>query len=435
MRANALRQILLRVVPALLVPVALYCVAAEWAGLARLRLVGYDYAFFYYAFQTVLGHGATWSTMYDAHAQQAFLARLGYPFIPHNQYVYPPQFAYLLAPLGWLPFRLSFGLWAITSAMMYFCGVYWLIRLLWGYVSRPFFWLVLLAAALLTPFEFDLGVGNINSILFSLVSLTFYLLYHKHRERWAGLPLGLAIMFKVTPAAVLVMFLILRRWTTCVWTILCVAAGTAMTMLAAGPYTLWQYATHFTSFGRTSMGNGPAPYNQSIIGIMGLLQAHHWLMPSHALQTISFVLFASVTAYAIYRVVESPIRSDWRLDMAIASLSPLLFSPLVEQPHMVLALPALFVLWKIAAEAVDQERTSVRWMLAAVAAGCSLGMSLPATFVANLVVHRWPSWFLVQGRMFAVLTAVFVTVVWLHARSPRFGQRNLLQSTQEAYRA
>jgi hypothetical protein len=388
-------------------------VSAEWHGLTKVHLLHYDYGFFYYAFTVVLHHPSV-SALYNSHAQQAFLTHLHFPFLPHNQYVYPPQFAVFWCPFGLLPFRLSSVLWMAMSIVSYSLGVFWIAKVLWPRLRWQRVALLIAAASIMTPFQLDVGVGNVNCVLFSAVALSFYLLYNRRRAWWAGIPLGLAIVFKVTPAAILVYLLLRKEWRVSLSALSSVGILSGITTLWLGPTSLIQYAEKFMAFGQTSMKNGPAPYNESLVGVLGAFVQHHWLHWPSSWPSVCFLICAALTA-GIILLITLRTPANPCIDVGLASLAPLVFSPLVEQMHMVFVLPALLSLVCIAERTRrDNTRSSqiAFGILMVVATGSFLALSLPTTFVLNHLVYQCPQLFWVRTHMFWVLLALFFTVVW-----------------------
>jgi hypothetical protein len=418
MQENRLRG-LAKFVCGLCVVAAIFAVVAlEWRGLARIHFIGYDYAFFYYAFQAILHHHTAWGQLYNLPAEQALMAHYGFPILRHNQYVYPPQFACLFAPLGLLPFRWSAYLWMLSSTVLYYCTLYWLACVLWGQIRRAQLIVTFLLASVMTPFQVDIGVGNINSFLLAATSLTFYLLYKK-KDGYAGIPLGLAVLSKVTPAAILMMLVLRKRWKTALWTAGTIACATLVTALIVGVTPILQYIIHFSSFGHTSMKNGPAPYNQSILGVLGLLQAHGSFVISAKLQFVIYLVFISWVAWLIYTALQKAGERDERMYVALTMLTPVAFSPLIEEAHMLFVLPALMLFAYMAREAYALGTGAGRRravLLATVVGVCALLLSLPATFAVNDIVHRWPQWYFLHARMFCALVIILFTFTWLYRR-------------------
>jgi hypothetical protein len=390
---------------------------AEWNGLNAIHLLHYDYGFFYYAFEAILHHQSG-SSLYNVHAEQTFLARFHFPFLPHNQYVYPPQFAVFWCPFGALPFSLSSGIWMAMSILLYSLGVFWISRVIWPRLDWKYVGLLVLGASVMTPVQLDVGVGNVNCVLFSAVALSFYLLYNRQQAWRAGIPLGLAIVFKVTPAAILVYLLLRKQWRVSISALFTAGIFSGITAIWLGPACLIHYAEKFMAFGQTSMKNGPAPYNQSLVGVLGAFAQHHWLHWPPTFQNACFLLFMALTALLfLWVTIRTP--SHRCIDVGLASLAPLVFSPLVEQMHMVFVIPSLFSLVYMAQRTRrDAPRSSQTtfWVLMVVAAGSFLALSLPTTFALNFLVNHWPQLFWVHTHMFWVLLALFTTTTWQSLR-------------------
>lgn len=387
----------------LLTIVAIYSTYLELSGLAKLHLFRYDYAFFFYAFHTVLT-GNAGTKLYSMPNQVAWLQAHHFPLNPNNQYVYPPQFAVFWSPLGHLPFALSFDIWFGFTVAAYGVAIALLARMMWPRVGIVRWIFVALFAVLLTPFQIDAGAGNVNSILFALIVLTFYLRYQKHRKVLAGIPLGLAIVFKVTPGAILVYLLLRREWRTSMTTMITVVVLTVITGMATGWMAIWSYLTHFVSFGHTSMKNGPAPYNQSLIGVEQLFIRHHLVhLTSRGVQ-IEFLVCSVLIAIIVYSIARRH-HLDWRIHMAMASLTPLLFSPLVEEMHMVFVLPTLFVTcaWMETSYMLRRRIRASTVSLAVVTTVGIFSLVLPLTFAVNAMTSWWPGLYWLHAQMFVVL--------------------------------
>lgn len=401
--------------------ILLYSVVLEWRGLVRMHFFQYDYAFFYYAFDQVLNHNGSFASLYNLHTQTLWLKELHYPLNPDNQYVYPPQFAVLFAPLGGLSFHLSAVLWLVISVVAYFFGIVSLARMLWGKVRRIHLATLFVIAAAMTPFAIDAAVGNINSVLFFLVVHGFYQLYHRKRPRVAGILFGIAVLMKVTPVAILLIPVLRKQWRVVFWTAICILAGTLVSVLVLGFGPIWQYMLHFSAFGQTSMKNGPAPYNQSIVGVVGMFQQHGWLFGGKWLQDVIYLAFV-VWVLRIFLVrIRNASSADWRLDMALASLCPLLLSPLDEQMHMLFVIPALAVFVQFIAELKSSPLRAglagSRKKLLIITALCVGILSLPATFLLNTVTGRFPFLTWMHTQMFVVLILSFVTLIALYRQT------------------
>ncbi|QQE81013.1 glycosyltransferase family 87 protein [Alicyclobacillus sp. SO9] len=422
----AFKKIHLQLLLVITIAITGWATYGEWHGLFGMHMLGYDYAFFYYAFQVVLHHQPG-TQLYNMVHEQAFLTRFQFPFIPYNQYVYPPQFAFLASIFGLFSFRTSLALWMATSVVLFSFGIYWNTKMICQFRDKMGIVVIGLAAALLTPFQLDVGVGNVNSILFAAISLTFYLLYKKQRW-WAGVPLAIAIVFKVTPLAVLVYLIFRKQWKTAASSFITIVVVTAATAMRIGWSPLLLYARDFFSFGKTSMHNGPAPYNQSLIGVLGTFRQHHWLQISSHSITVLFFVYAILAAGVIFLVLRRPVR-DWKMDYALASLTPLVFSPLVEEAHMIFTIPALFVLANRARNLLTgspSDKPGLSRVPSAKFIGLLLALltlmlltilSLPATFFLNFVTYHWHQLFWMHTQMFWVYMTLLVVTAGYGLRS------------------
>ncbi|SHK10552.1 Protein of unknown function [Alicyclobacillus tolerans] len=386
----------------------------EWKGMSVSRLVHYDYAFFYTAFQAILHHPAhQWPKLYQIASEQQFAIQHGFPYNIHNQYVYPPQFAVFWAFMGHLPWIWSARIWIVISILSYCLAVYLTLKMMLPHLRWPnlFFWIA--ASFLLTPVQIDIAAGNVNSILLTCLALAFYFHYYRKKTWIAALFLALTIVWKVTPAAVLLYFLLQKQWRLGAYTLLFSLLLTIWSSFYVGWSTLLHYVGEFVTFGQNSMKNGPAPYNQSILGVLADLAKHHWL--SGNLQSLYpfYYLFVLTSAVLIVHFARQlPVSHSSHF--ALSSLTPLLFSPLIEEMHLIFALPALILV-------VSQKK----YKIAAIGGWSSaVLLSLPTTFLLNTLTRDWPSLFFMHTQMFWTLMILF-TVTLITMR-----QRNMLNFSQ-----
>jgi len=386
------------------------CVVKEWQGLGRLHFLGYDYAFFYNAFLHVLSGQTDWRHLYDPAAERAFLMAHGYPIDPHNHYVYPPQFAWMFAWLGLFPFGVSLALWRMLSIAAGMFGVYWTMKTLWPRIQRGHLFLAVAATLTLTPFQLDFAVGNVNTILFALLALVFYSVYRLDRPTLSAIALAAAVLIKVTPLAILLALAIQGRWNVVARSLLFLSAGLASSFLFLGWESTAAYATHFLQFGRQSMANGPAPYNQSLLGVLELL----WNKGRAGSPPLWLSLLFDIYAVAMLFVIGTMMRrKPWTSEsirIGLSALLPVAVSPLVEQPHMVLTLPALMASLHLIRR---HPRTSSRRTYAALLATAYGLQTLPVTFLVNRATRLLPSLYWIHIQMFvsfAFMLAVLLTM-------------------------
>ncbi len=373
------------------------CVVKEWQGLGRLDFLGYDYAFFYNAFLHVLAGQTHWHQLYNPAAERSFLIAQGYPIDPHNHYVYPPQFAWMFAWMALFPFDASLALWRVLSIAAGMFGVYWTMKTLWPRIRRGHLFLAVAATLTLTPFQLDFAVGNVNTILFAFLALAFYAVYRLDKPMVGAIALAATALIKVTPLAILLAFAIQGRWNVVARTLMVLSLGLLSSFLFLGWDSTAAYATHFLQFGRQSMANGPAPYNQSLLGVLELL----WNKGRAGSTPTWLSLLFDVYAVALLFVIGAAMRrKPWSSDairIGLSALLPVAVSPLVEQPHMVFTLPALMASLHL----IRRDTRAASRRTYAAMFGLAYGLqTLPATFLVNHATRLLPSLYWIHIQMF-----------------------------------
>ncbi|WP_062310259.1 glycosyltransferase family 87 protein [Alicyclobacillus sendaiensis] len=403
---------------ALVLSVIGICVAKEWQGLGRLHFLGYDYAFFYNAFLHVLAGQADWSHLYNPASERAFLMAHGYPMDPHNHYVYPPQFAWMFAWLGLFPFGLSLALWRMLSMTAGMFGVYWTMKTLWPRIGRGHLLLAVAATLTLTPFQLDIAVGNVNTILFALLALAFYAIHRLDKPTVGALALAAAAAIKVTPLALLVAFAIQRRWNVVARSLSILALGLAASFLFLGWESTAAYAAHFLQFGKQSMANGPAPYNQSLLGVLELLWSKGRGGSTPTWLSLLFDAYALALAFVIGAAMRRKPWTPESIRIGLSALLPVAVSPLVEQPHMVLTLPALMASFHLIRRHPVASARRTYAVLLATAYGLQ---TLPATFLVNHLTRWVPSLYWLHIQMFVSFACILTALLMMarrHASRP-----------------
>ncbi|KRW91137.1 hypothetical protein SD51_10645 [Alicyclobacillus tengchongensis] len=389
--------------------IIIVCVWKEWTGLAHIHFLGYDYAFFYTAFLHVIEGHVTWGTLYSGTSERAFLQTHHYPMDMHNQYVYPPQFAWLFSWLAWLPFAVSLAVWRFLTILCGVFGVFWTAKTLWGRLRRGYLLGLMVAVMTLTPFQLDLAVGNVNTVLFGCFSLAFYLLYRRKLETAAALPIAFAILIKVTPIVILLPLAMQRKWKTIRYT----AMFGALIILASwcwlGPGSTFGYAIHFLQFSHDSMQNGPAPYNQSLLGVMELFLIHLKGLYHQPMLQFTFDIYAVAVLAAIVWGIRQAKHTEAHGSVGLTSILPISVSPLLEQPHMVFTLPAMLT----GLYMVGRMNVSIKSRYLSIIALAYGLQTLPVTFLLNDLTRRVPSLFWLHTQMFASLVCLIVMLLVL----------------------
>ncbi len=146
---------------------------------------------------------------------------------------YPPPFAYLVAPLGLVPYRLGVSLWVLINAAL----VVTVFRRMDKMLGLAFSSEAKLAGFFLAfrMVESDFSNGNANVLVLSLVMISFDLL-RRRRDLLSGVSLGAACLAKVSPIVLVPWMLYKRRWrvlggVAIVWLVL----GGLLPFLLLGP--------------------------------------------------------------------------------------------------------------------------------------------------------------------------------------------------------
>ncbi len=363
-----------------------------------------DFNWYDYAFQTVWRHLDPARHLYDVARQDRWMVAHHLPYDHTDLYSYPPQFALFWSPLAALPLAAARTLWTQINLGAFFVAVgataaYARPRL------EPIGWLLLSGLGLLAhPVRGNFFWGQSDALTLLLVTVGLATSLRPNPGRAAALVggacLGLAAVFKVTPAILLV-------YLPCRWALgrgtprgraagRAAAAGwivVAASSLVVGWTMGWSILTTYVrrtlpAVERSAWLHGPAPWNQSFRGILMV-----WGPNRPGLTPAADAFAAAVLAVLLVVVALRP-QLDVRLEAAGAALLVLLCAPSLEGHHFTVAvLPWLL----LAGYLLDTlPRSAWAWPAAAVFAFGS------AAFIQPAVVHWPPAWWAAGGRRLAV---------------------------------
>ncbi|GAA4840733.1 glycosyltransferase 87 family protein [Kitasatospora terrestris] len=252
-------------------------------------------------------------------------------------FTYPPFAAFCMLPmllLGWHPaVAVSVALSTVATALL----LYWTVDPIarrQGWNRWYAFGLSACLCALLNPVRDTVSFGQVNLLLVALV-LADWKLAQGRWSRCAGIGIGLAAAFKLTPALFIGYLLLTRRRAAGVALLVAVAA-TAVGHLAAPRESgaFWTRALWDTdrvgAFGYIS--------NQSLQGGIARLGPE---LPGRAIWLASSLVVLAVWAY---RVRLAHRAGDRLAGYALTGTACCLVSPITWVHHLVWLLPALVVL-------------------------------------------------------------------------------------------
>ncbi|MGI4830616.1 MAG: glycosyltransferase family 87 protein [Janthinobacterium lividum] len=152
-----------------------------------------------------IGPDAPWQQAADEGHYAAFL----------HPYVQTPLWAWSLQPLcaglsnNFLPFQRVF----IVITLLSFAACIWLVAFFWApsLYTPPAIALICLSLWFAEPFQYALALMQTH-VIFFLLTLLALILAERKRAVSAGILLALAAAVKITPAALLIYWLLTRRW-------------------------------------------------------------------------------------------------------------------------------------------------------------------------------------------------------------------------------
>ncbi len=242
-------------------------------------------------------------------------------------YTYPPLWALVCAPLGWLPTPVATAAFWLSAAVA--CG--WLLRLVAPRGPGAWVWVAL--AVLSAPIGRSLYLGQVNPFVVGLLVADALVLPTALR----GAATGLAAAVKVTPAFLALPLLTERDWRSlarCVGTFAAVTAAAAVVLPEASRaywgQLLWQ---------ADRVGDAGYPDNQSLLGLFTRLVEP----PTAVLWARAAVVIVAVVCWRAVRTQQhagAPLAA-----LAAAGLGSVLISPVSWSHHWVWLLLVSALVW------------------------------------------------------------------------------------------
>lgn len=158
----------------------------------------------------VQGHG---SQIYNfeaiRHVQRPLMWPLHMPPGFQAYYLYPPYFAILIAPLGYLSFSAAYLVWLVLNCVLLVATLFALES--YAQLNHRASLLYRFAAVCFLPVFATFLQGQVSILLLALFSLAFFLA-RAQRDALSGIVLAFALIKPVYVAPVLLVFLLRGRW-------------------------------------------------------------------------------------------------------------------------------------------------------------------------------------------------------------------------------
>ncbi|SAL81223.1 Polyprenol-phosphate-mannose-dependent alpha-(1-2)-phosphatidylinositol mannoside mannosyltransferase [Caballeronia terrestris] len=349
-----------------------------------------DFNLYYYAFNVVLHSPHDPSLLYDNNNLLVFLKAMGAdPSGFGILYCYPPQFALVFSPFGLMSPLAAKLAWVAMSLGLCIIGVILTAKMAYRGSERRIIALLIAIVLLSFPVLHDGYLGQSNELLFFLLATSFYLIERKHPYA-AGSFLALAVVFKVTPLAIVGLLLLRREWRAVVSTIVWAIALSLFTATQLGFRVIWHYITVDVSRANAQiLTMGGLPGNSSVRGTLQTLSENLGMPASesvlHATSTGFALIVCMLACYLVFRRSQ-----DRRMDYALACITMLLASPVLEPIHMVVALLPLVIVIGTALEQLEARLSAIapraELLLAAIAVLLLFFLERSATYAASAFI-------------------------------------------------
>ncbi|MBI2309821.1 DUF2029 domain-containing protein [Candidatus Collierbacteria bacterium] len=279
-----------------------------------------------------------------------------------DRYNYSPATTLFFLPLAAAPTELSEWLFTVLSVVSLWLTVSMTLRILNFDRSSPssqaersvvegsrgslvIKWLIFTLCLKMFPVKLTLALGQINLIVLALIVGSYYFVTIRKKDTVSGILFGLATILKLTPAPILIYFLIRKKWKVVNWYVFTFAFLTVMGGFVFG-WDLTKY--YFVSvvpglMGEVTKETVNASYmNQSITALIARFGVFGNLNSAIRLG-ISFIL--GVRAIRIIKIIKTGTTRNDFIDFWHLTIIVLLFLPVfVWQHHYTILIPVWIVL-------------------------------------------------------------------------------------------
>ena len=331
----------------------------------------------------------------------------------HLPFTYPTFSAIIFTPMTWLPWTLLRVLWQLASFGAIGLMAYSTLRLLGRagpkapHPLQHVRGIVVTVTALglwLEPVRTTFNYGQINLFLCALLLAGAV----AGKEWMAGASVGIAAGVKLTPAITGLYYLLQKRWSAVIWSIV-FFAGTVAIGLVLLPSETWRF---FTKLMLDPARTGPvwSAINQSLRGAIARIAGAD-------LTSVWYVFAAAAAVLGVWAAWVCLRAGDRTAGLLAVQFTGLLISPISWSHHWVWVLPLL--LWCLFGP--SQRRTSVRVLAVAWLVGTLsyiVSILIAMQYIGQLASRPW--WQAWLGSIYPVLgvvTLVLLAVVNLRVRA------------------
>jgi len=312
-------------------------------------------------------------------------------------YVHLPLFAWLSRPLVFLPFSAAAATLLLCNILAVVASLLLTLRLTGLQPTLRWLCVTVIALSCFYPLRYGLRLGQTTPLVFlGLTSLCC--LSRSGHQKLSGVLLGLMISLKITPILFLGHFLVKKRWSATIATVITLLAVGAASVVLAG----WEHNLAFAHNIIRLSGLSLASWNnQSFDGLLlrwetGGLHLYDWhlLALPGALKAVKCTALACAGLLWFGALLKTANRQSEHGDLLGFSLTiiiSVIFSPIAWTHYLLfLAFPCIVLVSRL----VHNPTTPCRiWLMGGVIISY-IGMALPAPYLLSLLnvplVHRIP---------------------------------------------
>lgn len=243
-----------------------------------------------------LGYYPDFSGYY--YGPKAFLSG-GNPYLTRQNFftpfVYPPFVLIFFIPLIAIPFQIAEILWTVVSFLLLFASLFIFLKMYKQKMLSISSLLIGILICLFFPVKFSLGMGQINIVVFFLITLGVYF-YNRNKNWLSGFLLGLSILLKFFPVLVILYLGLKKQWSILLFVLSTIICGLLLAFLFLGPSINFYFYLHIFP-GYFSGWKGDY-YNQSFSGV--LMRAYVPTDIGEVLRNAFSLLGLSITFIAIF---------------------------------------------------------------------------------------------------------------------------------------